>query len=164
MDAKGNLPKSGIAMIAIVLWMVGLGCLFLGGSETPILPTGQNSSPTAPQPTLANGWKMSKDAGGKCQVATPPDWQPGRDFFLEAESSDPGPFVNKPGQFPPMGTALWGGDKGSQLPKGKQFQMRTSLVSGDRVCSVWRIKQSIDFTAAEKSEMEQVAKTLQEVQ
>jgi hypothetical protein len=41
--------------------------------------------------------------------------------------------------------------------------MRTSLVTGERVCSVWRIQQSNDFTEAEKSIMQQVGASLQEV-
>ena len=62
-----------------------------------------------------------------------------------------------------MGLALWGVDDITQLPKNHQFQIRTSLVIGERVCSVWFIKQSTDFTDVEKNTMQQVGETLQEV-
>lgn len=176
MDSQNPIPKSRIVIIAMLLWAVGLSCSMLSGISTSTPPTGQNSPLTpapagspAPskavlsnQPTLPTGWKLSKDTSGACQVSAPPDWQLGRDFFLEAEKPDPGPFVNAPGQFPPRGLALWGADKLTDLPEGKQFQIRKSLMTGDRVCSVWRIKASTNFTEAEKSQMEQVGKTLQE--
>lgn len=107
---------------------------------------------------------LSKDTSGTCQVATPPDWQLGSDFFLAAEKIDPGPIESAPGQFPPMGLALWGVSEGTPAPEGHQFQIRTSLVLTEKVCSVWRIKAEVDFTDAEKSELEQVGKTLREVQ
>ncbi len=97
-------------------------------------------------------------------MATPPDWKLGRDFFLKAENIDPGPFEDKPGRFPPMGLALWEGDEGTPVPEGHLFQIRTSRVLTEKVCSVWRIKAEVDFTDDEKSEMQQVGATLQEAQ
>jgi hypothetical protein len=162
-------PKYHIAIIAIVLLVTGLGGLFLPGSNTQARPTGQD----APTPTsmatpvtgvsLPNRWKLNKDTAGACQVAAPPEWKLGVDFFLDAEKIDPGPFENAPGQFPQVGRALWGTGDATQLPEGHQFQIRTSLVSSGLVCSVWRVKAEADFTDAEKAEMEQVGKTLQEV-
>jgi hypothetical protein len=193
MDRQSKYLKSRTAIIVIVLWIVGLSCSFLSGCMPPTIPIsqsspptvtgptipiGQNSTPAVIQPTipiaqsstptivlptLSNGWKVSRDATGKCQAATPPDWQIGHDFFLEAESVNPGPFMSTPGQFPPMGLALWGSDKVTQMPEGNQFQIRTSLVSGDVVCSLWRIKEATDFTDAEKATLVQAGKTLQEV-
>ncbi len=119
--------------------------------------------PTVTAVSVPQGWKASKDASGACQVTTPPNWQMGKDFFLAVEQAAPSPIANATGPFPPMGLGLWGGESGSQLPQGQYFQIRTSLVIGDRVCSVWRIKESTEFTADEKSEMERVGKTLQEV-
>jgi len=124
------------------------------------------SSTTVPAPasiTPPPGWKLSKDVSGACQVAAPPDWQLGSDFFLEVESADSGFMATKTGEYPHMGLALWQGNKSTPLPKGKWFQLRRSLVRGQQVCSVWRIKQTTDFTADEKSTMAQVGKTLQEV-
>ena len=86
------------------------------------------------------------------------------DFFLAAEEPDPGPFEDMPGQYPPSGLALWVTDDTTQLPEGHYFQIRTSRVGNEQVCSVWRIKADVDFTDAEKSEMEQVGATLLEVQ
>lgn len=154
-------PKSRIAIIVIVLCVAGLSCVCPLGSIVPTVPPNPNSSPTPP--TVPAGWKLSQDPTGSCQVATPPDWQLGTDFFLQAGSTNPGPIASKPGQFPPMGLALWGVDQITQLPPGQQFQIRTSLVTGDHVCSVWRIKDSTDFTNDERNTMEQVGKTLQEV-
>ena len=110
-------------------------------------------------------WSKSgiSDSSGACQVAIPSDWQLGKDFFLQADKTDADLFAKGPGQLPPMGQSMWGIDKGAQLPEGKSFQVRTSKVIGAKVCSVWRIKAASDFTDAEKSEMEQVGKTLQEV-
>jgi hypothetical protein len=72
-------------------------------------------------------------------------------------------------QAPPSGLALWGiegrdREKMSQLPEGKRFQIRCSLVRGDNVCSVRRIKGPDDFTAEEKNTMKQVGKTLRWVE
>jgi hypothetical protein len=131
--------------------------------ELPGITATQSLKSTPTQPTTPEGWKLSKDPSGTCQVATPPEWQLGSDFFLAVENADPGPFEEAPGQFPPMGLALWGGNESTPLPEGKHFQLRTALVIGGQVCSVWRIKTETDFTDAEKSEMEQVGKTLQEV-
>jgi hypothetical protein len=114
---------------------------------------------TAPIP---EGWKESKDASSKCQVAAPPEWKLGVDFYLEAEKSDPGPIENAPGDFPPSGLALWAGE-GTPAPAGHYFQVRSSRVIGEQVCSVWRVKADTDFTAEEKSQMEQVGTTLQMV-
>lgn len=129
-----------------------IGCLAFAGAPS--------SSPSA-QPAFPSGWKISKDSSGQCQVATPPDWQLGHDFFLAAQKPDPGPFEDKPGVFPPMGKALW---DGIDLPAGKHFQIRSSRVFDELVCSVWQIKADVDFTDVEKSELEQVGQTLQEVQ
>jgi hypothetical protein len=49
------------------------------------------------------------------------------------------------------------------MPEGHYFQVRTSRVIGEQVCSVWRIKADTDFTDGEKSQMEQVGTTLQMV-
>jgi hypothetical protein len=164
--------------VLILLPLLAIACGF-GASLLP----GVTPSPTANAPGIATvipanvvgnaatptaiahpqGWVLSQDASGTCQVATPPGWQLGRDFFLAAEKTNPGHFVNRPGQFPPIGAALWTNNKETQPPDSKLFQIRTSLVNGERVCSVWRIKESTDFTAAEKSEMDQVGKTLQVV-
>ena len=124
-----------------------------GGAEIP--PT---------RGPIPDGWKLSEDSSGTCQVATPPEWELEVDFFLAAEEPDPGPFEDMPGQYPPSGLALWGAGEGTPLPEGKHFQIRTSRVGNEQVCSVWRIKADVDFTDAEKSEMEQVGATLQEVQ
>jgi len=161
LNIKRMIPRSRIALIVIVLGIAGLSCMCPLGSLIPAVPTNQSSLLTPPP--VPTGWKLSTDPSGACQVATPPDWQLGTDFFLQAGSTNPGPMASKPGQFPPMGLALWGVDQITQLPQGQQFQIRTSLVTGDHVCSVWRIKDSTDFTAAERTTMEQVGKTLQEV-
>jgi hypothetical protein len=184
MDEQFHFPKFNIAIIAIVLLTAGISCKFLSGSSTPPVPKDQNSSqpeaqattsngqnsaatlppePTTTRVTIPDGWKVSKDSTGACQVATPPDWQLGVDFFLAAEKIDPGPFENAPGQYPPTGLALWGVDDSTQLPEGHRFQVRTSLMLSDKVCSVWRIKSDTDFTDEEKKFMEQVGLTLQAV-
>jgi hypothetical protein len=51
----------------------------------------------------------------------------------------------------------------TQLPEGHNFQLRTSLVFSEKVCSVWRIKADTDFTDEEKRFMEQLGGTLQAV-
>jgi hypothetical protein len=156
-----NVANSRIAILVIVLCLVGLSCACPLGTGIPTLPAQPTALPA--QPSIPAGWKLSKDSSGACQVAAPPDWQLGRDFFLQADSTDAGPFVSTPRHYPPMGLALWGVEDITHLPKGRQFQMRTSLVTGERVCSVWRIQQSNDFTEAEKSIMQQVGASLQEV-
>ncbi len=137
-------------------------------SATPIpqdLPTATpaiTKQSTATQPTIPKDWKLTTDSTGKCRVATPPDWQMGADYFLEAEKAAPPPIEGMQGWFPPSGLALWGVKDTTELPPGRQFQIRTSLVNADRVCSVWRIKPETDFTTEETALMEQVGKTLQE--
>ena len=113
-------------------------------------------------------WKVTKDSSGSCEVSTPSDWQLGRDFFLERESANAGPIPGESGLYPPMGAELWGVEasnpaKASPAPTGQLYQLRTSVVHGDWVCSVWRIKESTDFTAADQATMAQVGKTLQAV-
>ena len=115
--------------------------------------------------TIPDGWKLTMDSSGSCQVATPEDWQIGRGFFLKVEPATTGPTGNGPRRLPPQGLALWGVDEANQhklanMPAGKHFQMRASLAHGDAVCSAWRIKDSTDFTADEKSMLQQVGKTL----
>lgn len=114
---------------------------------------------------VPSGWKIATDPSGSCQVATPADWQSGRDFFLAQEKADTGPKGRGAQRLPPMGFALWGIDvhnreKVAQIPQGKRFQLRTALEHGESVCSVWRIKKSSDFTAEEKETMQKVGKTL----
>jgi hypothetical protein len=170
MDMQSKLPKFRLIIIAIVFLTVGLGCKFLSGTSTSTVPKDQNSpttlqqEPTATQVTIPVGWMVSKDSTGACQVATPPDWQLGVDFFIGADKADPGPIEDAPAQFPPSGLALWGAKDTSQLPEGHYFQIRTSKMDDGEVCSVWRIKADVDFTDEEKKFMEQVGETLQAVQ
>ena len=111
------------------------------------------------------GWKATKDPSGSFQVATPADWQLGRDFFLKLESKDPATTAYGPKRPPIGGLALWGFDARDpktidQVPKGHWYQWRKLLVHGDAVCSVWCVKESTDFTLEEKSTMAQVGNTL----
>ena len=170
MDMQSKFPKFRIAIITILLITSGMSCKFLSGSSTSSVPNDQNSpttlppEPTATPVTIPDGWKVSKDSTGACQVATPPDWQLGVDFFIGVDKADPGPIEGAPGQYPPTGLALWGAEDISQLPEGHYFQIRTSRVDDGQVCSVWRIKADVDFTDEEKKFMEQVGGTLQAVQ
>jgi hypothetical protein len=116
----------------------------------------------------ADGWKVSKDSTGACQVSTPADWLIGRDFFLERQAAVSGPFPSDSGLYPANGLELWGVDgsnpvNAGPLPTGHFFQVRTSVAKGETVCSVWRIKGSTDFTPEELDTMQQVGKTLQAV-
>jgi hypothetical protein len=170
MDMQSKVPKFRIAIITILLITSGVSCKFLSGSSTSTVPKDQNSPTTLPQEpnattvTIPDGWIVSKDSTGACQVATPPDWVLGVDFFLGADKPDPGPFENAPGQYPPTGLALWGADDSTQLPEGHYFQIRASRVDDGQVCSVWRIKADVDFTDEEKKFLEKVGGTLQVVQ
>jgi hypothetical protein len=103
---------------------------------------------------------VSIDSSELCQVAAPPGWELGHDFFLLAQEPDPDLFETRPGHFPLRGEVLW---QDIPLPDGRLFQIRESLVLDELVCSVVRIRAEFDFTDAEKSELEQVGKTLQEV-
>jgi|WetSurMetagenome_2_1015567.scaffolds.fasta_scaffold21297_4 hypothetical protein len=171
--------RSTLVLVFILLVFTSLACSLTGSPPQGNAPaatsasssSGENQSaqpiPTEPLITrtpvpIPDGWKVSTDASGKCQVAAPPDWKLGVDFYLEAEKSDPGPIENAPGEFPPSGLALWAGE-GTPMPVGHLFQVRTSRVIGEQVCSVWRVKKDADFTAEEKSQMEQVGATLQKV-
>jgi len=100
-------------------------------------------------------------------LPTPADWLIGREFFLKRENAET--LKNKPGRFPPRGLALWGIERRGdhefpQVPPGKRFQIRTSVVQGDSVCSVWRIRETAKFTESEKGAMRQVGKTLRWMQ
>jgi hypothetical protein len=163
-------PRMTLILLLISLVFILLACTLNRLPPQGNVPTAAGASPssgsTQIQPTqvpIPSGWKLSTDPSGSCQVWTPADWQIGSDFFLEAEKTDPGPIENAPGQYPPNGLVLWGIGEGTPVPAGHQFQVRMSLVTNDSVCSVWRIKAEVDFTDAEKTEMEQVGKTLQEV-
>ena len=153
------------ALVLVVLPLAALVC-----SQSPLGP--QASGPiasgsevsTPPQVPIPDGWKLSKDSTGTCQVAAPPDWQLGTDYFLAVEKAEPGPFASAPGSFPPSDLALWGTGTGTPVPEGTRYQIRTSRVNDGQVCSVWRIKAETDFTDDEKSQMEQVGATLQQVQ
>lgn len=170
MDLQSKLPKFRIAIIAIVILTSGLSCKFLSGSNPSTVPKDQNSptilpqEPSATPVTIPDGWKVSKDSTGACQVAAPSDWVLGVDFFIGMDKADPGPIEGEPAQFPPSGLALWGSDNTTQVPVGHYFQIRASRVDNGQVCSVWRIKADVDFTDAEKSEMEQIGNTLWAVQ
>jgi hypothetical protein len=184
MDMQREIPKFRIVIVAILLITSGMSCKFLSGGSSSTVPKDQNVSPadaqatksnsqdlpttesqetTATPVTIPDGWKVSKDSTGACQVATPPEWQLGVDFFIGVNKADPGPFENAPGQYPLTGLALWGVDDSSQLPVGHYFQIRTSRVDDGQVCSVWRLKADADFTDEEKIFMEQVGGTLQAV-
>jgi hypothetical protein len=111
------------------------------------------------------GWKVTKDPSGSFQVATPADWQLGRDFFLKLQRKDTATAEHGPKRPPVGGLALWGFDANDpktidQVPKGHWYQFRKVLVHGDAVCSVWCVKESTDFTLAEKSTMARVGNTL----
>ena len=151
----------------IVLVMAMLACII----SVPALQGNGAPSPTSPGATANNpslpavpaGWKVSTDSTGTCRVSTPPDWQPGLDFFLESGKSDPGLLPDAPGHFPPRGQALWPAGEGASKPQGLRFQIRSALVDGEHVCSVFRIQSSVDFTDSDKSRMAQVGATLEEV-
>lgn len=113
------------------------------------------------------GWTVSQDASGACEVATPAGWQMGREFFLKREKAES--VKDRPGRLPPRGLALWGIERGDhkqfpQVASGKRFQIRTSVVRGDGVCSVWQIKEAVSFTDTEKSTMKRIGKTLRWLQ
>ncbi len=169
MGTHRRLPGTRIILFSIVLLVTGLSCSLFTKAAAPIVSPDDASSAALPpataviQSTVPPGWKMSTDASGACQISTPPGWQLGQDFYFEAGKTDPGPIQSAPGHYPPLGAALWGNKSIDQFPEGSQFQVRQSLVIGETVCSVWRVKKSADFTAAEKSEMEAVGKTLQGV-
>jgi hypothetical protein len=126
-----------------------------------LLRSGLSKPDEGAQPAAPDGWKVSADSGGSCRVAAPPDWELGRDFFLGSHAPDPGPFEEQPGLYPPSSEVLW---QDSPMPPGKYFLISASLVGNEQVCSVWRMRAEVDFTEAEKSELEQVGQTLQEVQ
>jgi hypothetical protein len=182
MDLNSKLSKFRIAIITILLITTGLSCNFLSGSSTSSVPKDQNSSssdaqenssqdqnsstteqqaPAATRASIPDGWKVTKDSTGTCQVATPPGWQLGVDFFLRADKADPGPFEDHPGKFPPRGEALWKDNPGLQ---GDYYQDRRTLLVGELVCSVWRIQADVEFSSEQQKEMDQVGKTLEEVQ
>jgi hypothetical protein len=164
MDLQSKLPKFRIAIIAIVILTTGLSCKFLSGSSTSTVPKDQNSPTTLPQEptatpvTIPDGWKVSKDSTGACQVAAPSDWVLGVDFFIGADKVDPGPFEDHPGKYPPTGEALWKDNPGLQ---GDYYQDRRTLMVGDLVCSVWRIQADVEFSSEQQKEMDQVGKTLE---
>jgi hypothetical protein len=114
---------------------------------------------------VPSDWRVSTDPSGSCQVATPPDWQLGREFFLQRQTIDTSQTARTPRGVPPAGLALWGIDaqnreKLMQLPAGKRYRLYTYLLHGEAMCSVWRIKGITDFTAEEKTTMAQISKTL----
>ncbi len=165
--------RSTLVFVLFLLIFTSLACSLTGS-----LPQGNAPAATSPstgseenQPAqivtstaapIPEDWKVSTDASGACQVAAPPEWKLGVDFFLEAEKTDPGPIEKAPGEFPPSGLALWAGES-TPIPEGHYFQVRTSRVIGEQVCSVWRVKKDTNFNAEEKSQMEQVSTTLQMV-
>jgi hypothetical protein len=171
-----------VVLLLVVLLFILLACSMTGllsqanepgasssstvSAENPAVSSTSTAAAEIPptQAPIPDGWVLSKDESGTCQVAAPPGWKLGTDFFLAAENIDPGPIESAPGEYPPMGLALWGVGEGTPAPEGHFFQIRTSRVVTEKVCSVWRIKADVDFTDAEKSELEQVGTTLQEVQ
>jgi hypothetical protein len=149
-----------MALVLVVLPLTALACFI----TSKLLPANGPAASAVSTPTPApipDGWKLSKDASGACQVATPPDWQLGKDFFLAADKPDPGPFAGTPGAYPPMGEALWKDNPGLQ---GHYFQTRRTLMGGELICSVWRIQADTAFTDEQERELDEVGKTLQEVQ
>jgi hypothetical protein len=114
---------------------------------------------------VPSDWKVSTDPSGSCQVTTPPDWQLGREFSLKREPLHKSQNARTIPGVPPAGLALWGIDgqnreKLMQMPAGKRYQLRTYLLHGDDMCSLWRIKGITDFTAEEKTTMAQISQTL----
>jgi len=150
--------------LAFIMIACNLSAVHLPGNGPAVSTPSTNSTPNpSTQQVSPSGWVLSKDPTGACQVATPPGWKLGSDFFFEAGKINSGPFRGTPGVFPPVGPILWATPEAGQTPQGRQFQVRKSLVTGTIVCSVWRIKANTDFTDVEKSEMDQVGQTLQEV-
>jgi hypothetical protein len=179
MDMQGKFPKFRSIIIAIVILTTGISCKYLSGGSTSTVPKDQNTSPPDAQAnssnsqdsptmlpeepaaipvTIPDGWKVTKDSTGACQVATPPEWQLGVDFFIAVDKADPGPFEDHPGKYPPMGEALWKDNPGL---RGHYFQDRRTLMVGDLVCSVWRIQADVEFSSEQQKEMDQVGKTLE---
>jgi len=158
MDMQSKFPKFRLIIIATFILTTGLSCKFLSGSSTPIIPADHTNTPEEPQVTIPDGWKVSQDSTGACQVATPPDWQLGVDFFICVDKAEPGPFEDHPGKYPPMGEALWKDNPGLW---GHYFQDRRTLMVGDLVCSVWRIQVDVEFSSEQQKELDQVGKTLE---
>jgi hypothetical protein len=158
MDMQSKFPKFRIIIFAIVILAAGVSCKFLSGSSTPITPADQLNTPAKPQVTIPDGWKVSKDSASTCQVATPPEWVLGVDFFIGMDEVNPGPFEDHPGKYPPMGEALWKDNPGLQ---GDYYQDRRTLMAGDLVCSVWRIQADVEFSSEQQKEMDQVGQTLE---
>jgi hypothetical protein len=167
--------RSTLVFVLFLLIFTSLACSLTGAPPQGNAPAATSPSTdseenqpaqvvTSTAAPIPEDWKVSTDASGACQVAAPPDWKLGVDFYLEAEKTDPGPIENAPGEFPPTGLELWGISEGTPMPEGHYFQVRTSRVIGEQVCSVWRVRADTDFTAEEKSQMEQVGITLRGVQ
>ena len=141
--------------------IIAILVLLASSLSCSLLPAGLNPSASTSNPP--NGWKLSKDTTGACQVYTPSDWQLGKDFFLEEENAETAPFSQATAVVPPLDDSLWDSSDSTSLPDGTQFQLRTSLVNGNKVCSVWRIQSGSDFSLSDQNQMVQVGKTLQEV-
>jgi len=163
-----------VGVITYAVYRITTGTPADGSGTTASAVTGGRTMTTQeasaePAETIPSGWKVSRDPTGSFEVATPPDWQQGREFFLERQKAETRKIGEMSVQAPPSGLAMWGiegrnREKMSQLPQGKRFQIRCSLVRGDAVCSVRRIKGPDDFTAEEKNTMKQVGKTLRWVE
>ncbi len=139
--AGGRLTR---VLATAALAVLGAGCSWFGSrSATP------------------GGWKLVTDPTGSCEVATPPDWQLGREFFLKKEAAytrDTG--IGKQA-YPPRGAALWDEGGAPTAPgDGRRFQLRYATVQRGDACSVWRIKAGTTFTPEETALVDQVGQTL----
>ncbi len=142
--AGGRLVLS-LAIAAIVL----SGCSRFGSG-------GASGSPAS----APRGWKLVTDSSGSCEVSTPPDWQPGREFFLEKEPAYIRETANGKQAYPPRSFALWDGHAAPAGGEARRFQLRHARVQGQEVCSVWRIKEGTAFTTEETALVDQVGQTL----
>jgi hypothetical protein len=113
-----------------------------------------SGSPTSLAASAPPGWKVSHDASGTCEVSAPSAWVVGTDFHLEKAVATSAPAAGESGLRPPLD--VWP----SAWPTGDWYQLRTSVVRGSTVCSVWRAKPAAIFTTEEKAEMDSVGKTL----
>ncbi len=153
-----------LCVLIVVLPVTSMACNSTGRAPTVASPAASADPAQTSQPTVPAGWMISKDPSGRCEASAPPEWKLGADFFLAANSPEPGPFENTTASLPPSGLALWGIGEGTPVPEGHRYQIRDSLVIGEMVCSVWRIRADADFSAEERSQLQQVGQTLRAVQ
>jgi hypothetical protein len=144
------------------LW-IAVGILFvlplIAGAAS--LVSAHLSAQSASSIIIPDGWKLVKNAGCNCEAAVPGSWQEGRDFSFERAAArklvlQSGAVV-KFAQTSIQKTARFQAKRAESISR---YELRASVLEGDYVHSIYRVRNGSSFSADEKAAFSQISSTL----